>query len=284
MVSKQKLFSAMVLAGLCLILAGVPAVTPALAQTPQDGGTIIVGLQAEPATLDPPQLSDYNTARAVYNMYDGLLKFKDESTEVEPGLAESWEISADGLEYTLHLRQGVKFHDGTPFNAESVKFNLERQFDVNHPYHNTGDFAYADFTWGSVKQVDVVDEYTVKITLKNVLAPFISHLAMHPSFMVSPDAIKKYGRDISTHPVGTGPFKFVSWTPGAEVVEEKNPDYWGTPAHVDQLIFRPIIEDQAASISWLIFLRTTWRASRATPASRPSNRPACIPGGYISTR
>jgi peptide/nickel transport system substrate-binding protein len=190
-------------------------------------------------------VSDYNTIRAVYNMYDGLLRFKDESTEVEPGLAESWEISSDGLEYTLHLRKGVKFHDGTDFNAEAVKFNLERQFDTTHPYHNTGDFAYAGFTWGNVKTVTAVDDFTVKITLSSPLAPFISHLAMHPSFMVSPTAIKQYGRDISIHPVGTGPYKFASWTPGAEVVEEKNPDYWGTPAHIDKLIFRPIIEDQA---------------------------------------
>jgi peptide/nickel transport system substrate-binding protein len=74
------------------------------------------------------------------------LRFEDESTAVEPGLAESWEISDDGLVYTLHLRQGVKFHDGTDFNAEAVKFNLERQIDPNHPYHDTGQFPYAEFT------------------------------------------------------------------------------------------------------------------------------------------
>jgi len=237
---------------LCFVLVGMPIATPlAHAQEPKEGGTIIVGLQAEPVTLDAPQVTDYNTIRAAYNLYDGLLRFKDESTEVEPGLAESWEISKDGLEYTLHLRKGIKFHDGTDFNAEAVKFNIDRQIDPNHPYHDTGDFAYAEFTWGAVKQVDVVDEYTVKITLKNVLAPFISHLAMHPAFMVSPQAIKTYGRDISINPVGTGPYRFVSWTPGAEIVLEKNPDYWGKPAYVDKLIFRPIIEDQARLTEFL---------------------------------
>src|SRR5215210_6382950 len=83
------------------------------ASGPRDGGTIVVGLQAEPTTLDAAQLSDYNTARAAIGMYDSLTHFKDESTEVEPGLAESWDISDDSLVYTLHLRQGVKFHDGT---------------------------------------------------------------------------------------------------------------------------------------------------------------------------
>ncbi len=226
--------------------AAEPAATEAAsASGPRPGGAIIVGLQAEPTTLDSPQLSDYNTARAAYGIYDSLTRFKDESTEVEPGLAESWDISADGLAYTLHLRKGVKFHDGTDFNAAAVEFNLKRQIDPKHPFHDTGEFPYAEFTWGMVDKVEVVDDYTVKITLKEVFAPFINHLAMHPAAMVSPEAIKKYGKDISTHPVGTGPFKFVSWTPGVEVVLEKNPDYWRGAPHIDKVIYRPIIEDQS---------------------------------------
>jgi peptide/nickel transport system substrate-binding protein len=227
-----------------------PAATEAATEAapvggPREGGTIVVGLQAEPTTLDSQQISDYNSHRAAYGLYDMLLRFKDESTEVEPGLAESWEISDDGLAYTLHLRQGVKFHDGTDFNAEVVKFNIERQIDPNHPYHDTGEFPYAEFTWGMVDKVEVVDGYTVKITLKELFAPFLNHLAMHPAAMASPEAIKQYGRDYSSHPVGTGPFKFVSWTPGVEVVLEKNPDYWRGAPHVDRVIYRPIIEDQS---------------------------------------
>lgn len=211
---------------------------------PSEGGTIIVGLQAEPVSLDSHQVSDYNTHRAAYGLYDHLLHFKDESTEVEPGLVESWEISDDGLVYTLHLRKGVKFHDGTDFNAEAVKFNIERQIDPNHPYHDTGEFLYAEFTWGMVEKVEVADEYTAKITLKEPFAPFLNHLAMHPAAMVSPAAVEKYGRDFSINPVGTGPFKFASWTPGVEIVLEKNPDYWGELPKIDRVIYRPIIEDQ----------------------------------------
>jgi peptide/nickel transport system substrate-binding protein len=227
--------------------SGAPAggATAAPPSGPPQGGTIVVGLQAEPTTLDSQQISDYNSHRAAYGIYDMLLRFKDESTEVEPGLAESWDISQDGLEYTLHLRQGVKFHDGTGFNAEAVKFNLDRQIDPNHPYHDTGEFPYAEFTWGMVQSVDVVDEYTVKFTLKDRFAPFLNHLAMHPAAMASPAAIQKYGRDFSINPVGTGPFKFVSWTPGVEVVLEKNPDYWRGAPNIDQVIYRPIIEDQS---------------------------------------
>ncbi len=218
---------------------------PAPAAGPREGGTIIVGLQAEPTTLDSQQISDYNSHRAAYGIYDNLLRFKDESTEVEPGLVESWEISDDGTVYTLFLRQGVKFHDGTDFNAEAVKFNLERQIDPNHPFHDTGEFPYAEFTWGTVDKIEVVDDYTVKITLKEPFAPFLNHLAMHPAAMASPAAIEKFGRDFSNNPVGTGPFKFVSWTPGVEVVLEKNPDHWRSVPHVDRVIYRPIIEDQS---------------------------------------
>jgi len=224
--------------------APAPPEAPEAAE-PSEGGTIIVGLQAEPTTLDSQQISDYNSHRAAYGMYDHLLRFKDESTEVEPGLAESWEISDDGLVYTLHLQKGVKFHDGTDLNAEAVKFNIERQIDPNHPYHDTGEFPYAEFTWGMVDKIEVADEHTVNITLKEIFAPFLNHLAMHPAAMVSPAAIEEYGRDISIQPVGTGPFKFASWTPGVEVVLEKNPDYWGDPPQIDRVIYRPIIEDQS---------------------------------------
>ena len=222
--------------------APTEAPTPA---GPPEGGIVIVGLQAEPTTLDSQQISDYNSHRAAYGIYDMLLRFKDESTEVEPGLAEKWDISDNGLEYTLYLRKGIKFHDGTDFNAEAVKFNIDRQIDANHPYHDTGEFPYAEFTWGMVDKVEVVDEYTVKFTLKDRFAPFLNHLAMHPAAMASPAAIEKYGRDFSINPVGTGPFKFVSWTPGVEVVLEKNPDYWRGAPNIDKVIYRPIIEDQS---------------------------------------
>jgi len=219
-----------------------PAEQPA---GPVKGGTIVVGLQAEPTTLDSQQISDYNSHRAAYGIYDMLLRFEDEGTNVEPGLAERWEISDDGLEYTLYLRQGVKFHDGTDFNADAVKFNIDRQIDVDHPFHNTGQFAYAEFTWGMVDRVEVVDPYTVKFVLKDKFAPFLNHLAMHPAAMASPAAVEKYGMDFSINPVGTGPFKFVRWTPGVEVVLEKNPDYWRGEPLLDQIIYRPIIEDQS---------------------------------------
>ena len=119
--------------------------------------TIVIGIEAEPTSLDPAQIVDYNSSRAAMEMYDSLLRFKDGSTELEPGLATEWEVSEDGLEYTFKLRQGVKFHDGTTLDAEAVKFNIDRQIDPEHDYHDTGEFGYADTTFGMVEKVEVVD-------------------------------------------------------------------------------------------------------------------------------
>lgn len=205
---------------------------------------LVVGLQAEPATLDAHQLTDYNTSRTAMELYDQLVRFKDESTALEPNLAEKWDVSGDGLEYVFYLRDDVTFHDGTPFNAEAVKFSLDRQIDPEHPYHDTGQFAYADFTFGMVDRVEVVEEYVVKIILKYAYAPFLSNMAMHAAGIVSPTAVAKYGADFTNNPVGTGPFKFVSWTPGVEVVLVKNDDYFKGAPKLDKIIFRPIVEDQ----------------------------------------
>ncbi len=206
--------------------------------------TIVIGIEAEPTSLDPTQIVDYNSSRAAMEMYDSLIRFKDGSTDLEPGLATEWDVSEDGLEYTFKLREGVKFHDETLFDAEAVKFNIDRQIDPDHEYHDTGEFGYADTTFGMVEEVIVLDENTVKIILDEPFAPFLGNMAMHSASMVSPAAIKEFGKDISQNPVGTGPFKFVSWDPGQEVILEKNEACWRGAPQVEKLIFRPIKENQ----------------------------------------
>ncbi len=212
---------------------------PLQAQTPP--GVLVVGQIAEPKSLDPAAVTAVNDFRILVNLYEGLLKYKPGTLEVAPALATEWSVSEDGTEYTFTLREGVTFHDGTPFNAEAVKFNFDRMLNEDHPYHDTGPFPLA-FFFSAVQATDVVDDMTVKFTLDAPYAPFLSNLAYPTGLMVSPAAVMAAGADFGRSPVGTGPFKFAEWRSNEAVVIEKNADYWGDPAGTDAVIFRPITD------------------------------------------
>ena len=212
---------------------------PATAQTPP--GVLVVGQIAEPKSLDPAAVTAVNDFRILVNLYEGLLRYKPGTLEVGPALAESWEVSEDGTTYTFKLREGVTFHDGTPFNAEAVKFNFDRMLNEDHPYHDTGPFPLA-FYFSAIEETNVVDDLTVEIKLNAPYAPFLSNLAYPTGLMVSPEAVMAGGADFGRSPVGTGPFKFAEWRSNEAVVIEKNPDYWGDPAEADAVVFRPITD------------------------------------------
>lgn len=212
---------------------------PAEAQTPP--GVLVVGQIAEPKSLDPAAVTAVNDFRILMNVYDGLVRYKDGTLEVEPALAESWTISDDGTVYTFNLREGVTFHDGTPLNAEAVKYNFDRMLDENHPQHDTGPFPLA-FFFSAVEEVEVVDDLTVKFTLNAPYAPFLSNLAYPTGLIVSPTAVQENGADFGRNPVGTGPFKFAEWESNAKVVVVRNDDYWEDPAKLEAVVFRPITD------------------------------------------
>ncbi len=212
---------------------------PALSETP--AGILVVGQVAEPKSLDPAADTAVNDFRILVNLYEGLTRYKHGTLEVEPGLAESWTISPDGKEYTFKLRQGIKFHDGTAFDAEAVKFNFDRMLDDKHPYHHTGPFPLA-FFFSAVKKTEAVDARTVKFSLDAPYAPFLSNLAYPTGLIVSPTAVKKYDKDFGRHPVGTGPFKFVDWKSNERVTVERNPNYWDKQSGTKAVIFRPITD------------------------------------------
>ncbi len=215
---------------------GMPA---AKAQTPPN--VLVVGQIAEPKSLDPQTVTAVNDFRILMNIYDGLVRYKDGTLEVEPALAESWTISDDGLVYTFTLREGVSFHDGNPLTAQAVKFNFDRMLDEAHPYHDTGPFPLS-FFFSAIDSVDAKDERTVEFILNEPYAPFLSNLAYPTGLIVSPSAVEKHGKDFGRNPSGTGPFRFAEWESNAKVVAVRNDDYWGGAPALEAIVFRPITD------------------------------------------
>lgn len=225
-----------------LLLSGA---APAVAQN------FVFGAQGEPVQLDPAVITDGISARITNQIYEGLVRYRGSTTEVEPALADKWEVSADGTGWTFHLRRGVKFHDGTPFDAKAVVWNFERWRNTNHPQHanqlKAGQtFEYFEAQFGGfddksiIAKVEAADSHTVRFTLKAPQAPFLQNLAMFVFVFASPPAVEKWGTDFGKHPIGTGAFKFVEWKPNQEVVLEANPDYWGQKAKVQRVVVRNI--------------------------------------------
>jgi peptide/nickel transport system substrate-binding protein len=221
----------------------VSPLSPAGAVPPKDA--VVVGLLAEPVTMDPPQITDLNSTRVIKRMFEGLTAQELGTYKIIPGLAQKWDISKDGLLYTFQLRPNVKFHDGTPLTAEAVKFCFDRQLNDQGPFYATGTYPYVKGFLGNVAGVEVVSPSIVQIRLKSALTPFLQYLAHHSLYIYSPEALKKWGKDMVKHPVGTGAFKLETWEPEVKVVLTRNDDYWGGAPKIRQAIYVPIIEAQA---------------------------------------
>jgi peptide/nickel transport system substrate-binding protein len=189
---------------------------PALAETPQRGGTLSVSLQLTSGSLDP--LFGNGADRKFLNMFAETLVFQDSNYQFSPRLAESWELENGGKSIVFHLRQGVVFHDGTPFNAESVKFNLERLMDTSIAHTKKAAAAM-------LESVEVIDDATVRVNFKEPSELSLVMLANAEGSICSPKAITELGADFARQPSCTGPFVIESWT-GNEYVAKKNPNYW----------------------------------------------------------
>ncbi|HWQ78177.1 MAG TPA: ABC transporter substrate-binding protein [Anaerovoracaceae bacterium] len=241
---KKKLALALAVVMVLVSLAGCGGNAGSGEEETKANDTLIFAQGAEPRGLDPALVDDAESGKVIFNIYEGLLKYAADSTKVEASLAKSWEVSPDGLSYTFYLQEGVKFHDGTDFNAEAVKFNIDRQI----PPLVTEDMAYGSFVYGSVKDVEVVDEYTVKINLTAPNTAFLANLAMVMAApIVSPTALEENNNNVNEAPVGTGPYKFVSWAKDENIVLVRNDEYWGTKALTKNVIFK-FIKDNSARV------------------------------------
>jgi peptide/nickel transport system substrate-binding protein len=227
-----------------------------------EGGTLVFGASADPVVLDFALISDGESYRVNLQIYETLIMQKPGTTELAPGLATSWESNADGTAWTLHLREGVKFHDGTDFNAEAVCANFERWFNFEGSFQNASATYYWQYGFGGgfkhpvegalgpkdslYKSCEAPDPATAIINLTRPSATILQSLTLGPLSIQSPTAMEKYGANEgevdadgifhptgtygTEHPTGTGPFKFESWTREDRLVLVRNEDYWGASA------------------------------------------------------
>jgi peptide/nickel transport system substrate-binding protein len=208
-----------------------------------EGGNLIITMAASPVAIDPHGSNDTPSSNVAKNIYESLV-FQDENMALQPGLAESWEM-VDDTTWDFVLREGVKFHDGSDFNAEVVKANLDRILDPEVASPRA-------FLYNMVTEVEVVDEYLVRITTEFPFSPLPAHLAHNGGGMISGELIaedyeavengEQPGSVIGANPVGTGYFKFENWEPGVQIELVRNDDYWGENAKLDSVTFKVVPE------------------------------------------
>src|SRR5438477_12945891 len=197
-------------------------VTPmpvAAQEQPQRGGALSVGFPSDSKTFDPTYSVQFTERQVLYVIYNTLVRYGTDFS-LQPELAESWSIEGDGKRIVFKLRTGVKFHDGTDFNAEAVKWNIEHRLDkdVASPQRQQLDPIIAS--------VEAIDPVTVAFNLKQRSPGLLSLLGERPGFMISPAAAKKLGKDFGNNAVGTGPFMFKEWVKGSQITVERNLNYW----------------------------------------------------------
>jgi peptide/nickel transport system substrate-binding protein len=219
------------------IIAVTACATTAHAQQPRSGGSLSISIESDLPTLDPTGFASFNDREAGIILYDTLLDI-DPKGKIVPHLAEKFEAAPDATWFKVTLRSGVKFHDGTPLDATAVVAHFKRMMDPKNRCRCISDLA-------SVDTIEATGPLEVTFKMKTPSAPFPSVLADVAGMIVSPTAVEKYNNDLSTHPVGTGPFIFKEWQRGAQIVFERNPNYWGHVPYLDEVVLRPMPDEQA---------------------------------------
>ncbi|MDI2587134.1 ABC transporter substrate-binding protein [Psychrobacillus sp. NEAU-3TGS] len=210
---------------------------------------LVFGRGGDSTSLDPSTVTEGESFKVTKNIYETLLNFGEQDTTIHEGLATKWEPSEDGLTYTFTLREGVKFHDGTDFNAEAVVKNFERWANGSEdkfPYYKSMFGGFKGEEGHVIESVTAEGDYTVVFKLTRAQAPFLKNIAMSPFAIASPTAFEKDGEKFGDNPVGTGPFKFVEWKRNDSITIEKFDGYWDEALpKLDKVIFRSIPDNSA---------------------------------------
>jgi len=243
---RVKILSTAILLAL-LVVSSFMMVENVVAEEPQYGGTLHLSNNTDWDTLDPAYCSGFDAGAMAVKFYDGLVRFDYHSNDVVPALAKSWDVEQDNTVFTFHLREGVKFHDGTEFTAHDVKYSFDRLYDPEVASPGTwvypmikGTDASLNGETDGLEGVKVIDKYTVQFELDKPFGLFLTHLTLPYGLIVNEDIVNEYGDDFRQHPVGTGPFKFVSWEHDDRLVMEANEDYWDGRPYVDKVVYRVI--------------------------------------------
>lgn len=233
------------------------------------GGTLVFGASTDPVTMDGAFTLDGESFRVMHQLLEGLVGVEPGGLDIVPELATSWSHSPDGLAWSFELRRGVRFHDGTEFDAEAVCFNFDRWYNftgilqspsASAPWNNYfGGFSDEPGV-GLYRSCEATDSHTAVVNLTRPSGSFLASLSIPPFFIASPKALTEYGADDVSgteeaptfegsyglhHPTGTGPFKFQSFRPNDRLVLVRNEGYWGERAKLDRVIFRPIPDPAA---------------------------------------
>jgi oligopeptide transport system substrate-binding protein len=233
----------LILSSVAIVALSVAA--PAVAQEGQPGGEIVVTYKDDVATLDPAIGYDWQNWSMIKSLFDGLMDYEPGTATLRPDLAESYEISPDGMTFTFKLRPGVKFHNGREMTAEDIKYSIERVLNPATQSPGAGFFAsikgHEAVTGGQATELEgitVVDPQTIKFELSRPDATFLHVMALNFAHVVPKEAVEEHGADFGKNPVGTGAYKLAEWTLGQRLVFEKNPDYWreGVP-FLDRITF-----------------------------------------------
>jgi peptide/nickel transport system substrate-binding protein len=215
-------------------------------EEPEKKVAFIFGSSGDAVRLDPADVTDGESIQRMDNIHEGLVMYKEGSTEIEPCLATDWEVSSDKLTITFNLRKDVQFHHGFgEMTADDVVFSFARQYDATNWYNDKGEWAYWGYMFTDVDYVEKIDTYKVAIHMKRPNASIMTSLAMFTVCIVSEKAAQEYGDDYFKNPVGTGPFEFVEWVKDDHITLRAFDDYWRPRAKIDELIFKVITDPSA---------------------------------------